>query len=372
MMRHLQKLLKKSFPTVAAVYDRRNSQEKRGPALIERRYRAVFQQSLQALYFILFVLAPFVARAGDDILNVPFIAQKPHYCGPAALAMLANYYGHPVTQDEIAGAIYLPDIGGTLTSELGDYARHFNLWVRQYHGSLDDIQRKLAAGVPLLVLGKFGEQPHYFIVLGWDKFRQVITVHSDTRARYEMRLEDFQRHWDRAGNWTLLVCPAEKATWRLSAEEHNDLGVFFERMGNLRAATQHYVTATQLNPSNSYFSMNLGNALLKQRHLSEAAKAFSRAVELDPQNADAMNNLAYTYAEMGENLDEAVKLCNRAEELFPTRKAYFLDTLGTIYLKQGKHDEAATTFAAALAAATDREQSLRAAIQEHLSAIRSQ
>ena len=41
-------------------------------------------------------------------------------CGPAALAMLANYYGHPVSQDEIAGAIYLPDIGGTLTSELGD------------------------------------------------------------------------------------------------------------------------------------------------------------------------------------------------------------------------------------------------------------
>ena len=41
-----------------------------------------------------------------------------------------------------------------------------------------------------------------------------------------------------------------------------------------------------------------------------------------------MNNLAYTYCEMGENLDEAVKLCNRAVELFPAWKAYFLDTLG--------------------------------------------
>jgi tetratricopeptide (TPR) repeat protein len=319
-----------------------------------------------------FVLGSGSARANDDILNVPFIAQKPRYCGPAALAMLANYYGHPVTQDEIAGAIYLPDIGGTLTSELGDYARRFNLWVRQYHGSLDDIRQKLAAGVPLLVLGKFGEQPHYFIVLGWDRFRQVITVHSDTRARYEMRMEDFQRHWDRAGNWTLLVCPAEKATWRLSAEEHNDLGVFFERAGNLGAATQHYVAATQLNPSNSYFCMNLGNALLKQQLLTEAAKAFSRAVELDPQNADAMNNLAYTYGEMGENLDEAVKFCNRATALFPARKAYFLDTLGTVYLKQGKRQEAVAAFGAALAATTDREQSLRVAIQEHLSAIHPQ
>jgi tetratricopeptide (TPR) repeat protein len=318
-----------------------------------------------------FVLGSGVARANDDILNVPFIAQKPHYCGPAALAMLANYYGHPVTQDEIAGAIYLPDIGGTLTSELGDYARRFNLWVRQYHGSLDDIHQKLTAGVPLLVLGKFGEQPHYFVVLGWDKFRQVITVHSDTRARYEMRLEDFQRHWDRAGNWTLLVCPAEKATWRLSAEEDNDLGVFFERTGELESAIQHYLAAAQLNPQNSYFRMNLGNALLKSHRFAEAAKAFARAVELDPQNADAMNNLAYTYGEMGENLDEAVKLCNRAVELFPARKAYFLDTLGTIYLKQGKRDEAVAAFGAALAATTDRERSLRATIQEHLAVIHS-
>ena len=255
-----------------------------------------------------------------------------------------------------------------LTSELGDYARRFHLWVRQYHGSLDDLREKLAAGVPLLVLGRFGEKPHYFVVLGWDSFRQIVTVHSDARARFEMRLEDFQRHWDRAGNWTLLVCPPEKATWRLSAEEHNDLGVFYERAGELESATQQYMAATQTMPGNSYFRMNLGNALLKQHRLADAAKAFARAVEIDPQNADAMNNLAYTYCEMGENLDEAVKLCNRAVELFPARKAYFLDTLGTVYLKQGKRDEAATTFGAALAATTDRERTLRTAIQKHLAA----
>ncbi len=268
----------------------------------------------------------------------------------------------------MAARFICPDIGGTLTSELGDYARRFHLWVRQYHGSLDDLREKLAAGVPLLVLGRFGEKPHYFVVLGWDSFRQIVTVHSDARARFEMRLEDFQRHWDRAGNWTLLVCPPEKATWRLSAEEHNDLGVFYERAGELESATQQYMAATQTMPGNSYFRMNLGNALLKQHRLADAAKAFARAVEIDPQNADAMNNLAYTYCEMGENLDEAVKLCNRAVELFPARKAYFLDTLGTVYLKQGKRDEAATTFGAALAATTDRERTLRTAIQKHLAA----
>jgi tetratricopeptide (TPR) repeat protein len=316
------------------------------------------------------VLGAHAVHARDDVLDVPFIAQKPNYCGPAALAMLANYYGHPVTQDEIAGAIYLPDIGGTLTSELTDYARRFHLWVRQYHGSFDDLREKLSAGVPILVLGKFGEQPHYFLVLGVDNFRQIVTVHSDARPRFEMRWEDFQRHWDRAGNWTLLVCPPEKTTWRLSAAEQNDLGVFFERAGNLESATQHYVAATQLHPENSYFRMNLGNALLKQHRLAEAAAAFTRAVELDSQNADAMNNLACTYSEMGHHLDEAAKLCKRAAEALPARKAYYLDTLGTVYLKQGKPKEAIAAYEKALAATNDHQQSLRAAIQQHLAAAR--
>jgi Flp pilus assembly protein TadD len=184
-----------------------------------------------------------------------------------------------------------------------------------------------------------------------------------------MRLEDFQRHWDRASNWTLLVCPPEKATWRLSAEERNDLGVFYEHAGELENATQQYVAATELNPHNSYFRMNLGNALLKQHRHVDAAKAFSRAIELDPQNADAMNNLADAYCEMGQNLDEAAKLCNRAVAVFPARKAYFLDTLGTVYLKQGKRQEAVTAFQSALSATTDRQASLRAAIQQHLAAV---
>jgi len=321
--------------------------------------------------FFVFLSVASLAQVAGDVLDVPFIAQKPNYCGPAALAMLANYYGHPVSQDEIASAIYLPDIGGTLTSELSDYARRFDLWVRQYHGTLDDLRQKLDAGVPLLVLGKFGDQPHYFLVLGWDKFRQVVTVHSDTRPRYEMRLEDFQRHWDHSSNWTLLVCPPEKATWRLSAEEHNDLGLFFERGGVLGAATEHYVAATQLHPENSYFRMNLGNVLLKQRRLREAVSAFIRALELDAQNADAMNNLAYTYSEMGSNLDDAAKLCQQAVALRPGRQAYYLDTLGTIYVKEGKLQSAVATFESALAATTDRQVSLRAGIEQRLATART-
>jgi hypothetical protein len=310
-------------------------------------------------------------RSHAPTLDVPFVAQKPNNCGPAALAMLANFYGNPVTQDEIADAIYLPEVRGTLTTELAHYARQFDLWVRQYRGSSADLRQKVAADVPVIVLGKFGRSWHYFVVLGFDDFVGTVTVHSDSRPQLTMRQEEFYRFWDRADRWTMVACPPERAQWRMSADEHNDLGVFLERTGRLGAAAGHYRAATELAPQNSYFHMNLGNALLKEKLFAEAAAAFNRAVQLDPQNADALNNLAGAHLELGANLDEAIEFCNRAIALRPSHRAYYFDTLGSIYFKQQRIAEAIAAFESALAATTDRQPELRAAIRNHLVAVRA-
>ena len=117
--------------------------------------------------------------------------------------------------------------------------------------------------------------------------------------------------------------------------------------------------------------MNLGNALLAQKLFSEAAAAYRRAVEIEPNNADALNNLAWAYHELGANLDEAVTLCHRAVDLHPSHQAYYLDTLGSVLLKQGKPTEAVAAFESALAATTDRDESLRTGIARRLAAARA-
>jgi tetratricopeptide (TPR) repeat protein len=295
---------------------------------------------------------------------VVFIAQKSNYCGPAALAMVANYYGQPVTQDDIAAAITTPH--GTVTAELAAHAGKLGFWSRQYRGSVAELRQKTAAGVPIIVLGKFGGNDHYFVVLSLDDWRKTVTVHSDTRANLEMSQEAFLRYWDRADRWTLLVCPSAKATWRLTADEHNDLGVFLEKAGQLAPAAGHYRLAAEMSPTNSYFHLNLGNALLKQRLVREAAAAYAKAVAAAPANADALNNLANAYLELGANLDEAEQHCRRAVELRPSHRAYYLDTLGSILLKQGNTREAVTAFEQALAATTDRQTALREAIRQRL------
>jgi tetratricopeptide (TPR) repeat protein len=285
--------------------------------------------------------------------------------------MLANYYGHNVSQDDIASAIYLPEVRGALTTEMTDYARRFNLLVRQYRGSTSDLHQKLAVGIPLIVLGKLGRQYHYFVVLDLDDLHQTLTVHSDTRPRLLLRREDFMRYWERADRWTLLVCPPEKVSWKLSADEHNDLGVFLEGAGKFDAAAKHYCAAIALHADNSYFHMNLGNVLLKLRQPDAAADAFAGAIAIEPENADALNNLACAYLETDQNLDKAARLCRRAAELRPSHRAYYLDTLGSVLLKQGQPKEAVEAFELALAATTDRQASLRAGVQERLATARA-
>jgi len=317
------------------------------------------------LGMLLVLAAP--AWAGTAPLPVPFVRQHPNQCGPAALAMVANFHGQPVTQEEIAAAIATPR--GVLTVELAAHAGQLGFWARAYRGSLADLRQKTSAGIPLIVLGKFGGNDHYFVVLGLDDWRQTVTVHSDTRANLELSREAFARYWDRGDRWTLLVCPPARATWRLTAVEHNDLGIHLEKNGQLPAAAGHYRFAAELVPTNSYFHLNLGNALLKQQLLPEAATAYARAVRAAPDNADALNNLAHAYLELGANLDEAAQLCRRAIALRPAHRAYYLDTLGGVLLKQGKTSEAMAAFAEALTAATDRQSNLRESIRQRLKAL---
>ena len=306
-----------------------------------------------------------VPAAASPPLAVPFSAQQPGECGPAALAMVANYYGQKVEPDAIAQAIYLPAIQGTLTADLASYARRFNFWVRQYPSNPSDLRQKLAAGVPVIVLGKFGSHRHFFVVLGFDEFAGTVCVHSDQQAGLVMAQEQFWRVWDRADRWALLVCPPERATWQLTSNENNDLGLFLEQTGKLAAAAGTYRRATEMAPTNSYFQMNLGNVLLKQNLLSEAVAAFQQAVRCDPENADAMNNLAWTYGELQANLDDALRLCARAIQLQPGRRAFYLDTRGRVLERQGRRAAAIEAWEQALAATSDRQTGLRAIIREH-------
>ena len=64
-----------------------------------------------------------------------------------------------------------------------------------------------------------------------------------------------------------------------------------------------------------------------------------RCVQLDPDHSDARNFIAYTWAEQGIRLDEALRHSQLALRKQPNNAAY-IDTLGWIYYQMGRYEEA--------------------------------
>lgn len=82
-----------------------------------------------------------------------------------------------------------------------------------------------------------------------------------------------------------------------------------------------------------------GAALEREGQMDRAAEMLLKAIELDPNDHRALNYLAYSWADRGLHLDRALELVRRALELDPNNGAY-LDTLGWIYFRQGRFEEA--------------------------------
>ena len=113
----------------------------------------------------------------------------------------------------------------------------------------------------------------------------------------------------------------------LTPEEHLNLGVAYERKGELDSAIKEYELAAK---KLSIAYLYLGNAYFQKEILSEAEKYYRLAIENEILNADAHNNLAWLYYVKKENLDEAESLVLKAIELNPSKNDIYGDTLKRI------------------------------------------
>lgn len=113
-------------------------------------------------------------------------------------------------------------------------------------------------------------------------------------------------------------------------------------------------------PQDSSVPFQQGSILEKADRFSDAERAFQRALDLEPDHADALNYLGYMLAERGQRLDEAVRFVTRALELDPDNPSY-LDSLGWAQFKRGDLAQAEQNLTRA-AAALPRNS----VIQDHL------
>lgn len=113
--------------------------------------------------------------------------------------------------------------------------------------------------------------------------------------------------------------------------------------GDPKAAIAVFEKAHRMAPERPEAISLLADALAGAGRSEEALPLYRRLLELEPDNAGALNNVAYLLADRGERLDEALRDIQRALKLAP-QQAALRDTLGYVYLKRGAIDSALQVF----------------------------
>jgi predicted double-glycine peptidase len=155
-------------------------------------------------------------------LDVPWVEQVDAGCGPAAIAMVMQYW---IRQDHrldpaAADADRIRKTMSSALSKKGTSGEALKAYLQQHgfdayviDGELNDLRQHLAKGRPLIVcLGPRGPQAplHYAVVVGVSD--DAVVLNDSARGKFfREKTQDFLRDWKLTGNWTMLAVPRQGA-----------------------------------------------------------------------------------------------------------------------------------------------------------------
>ncbi len=235
--------------------------------------------------------------------DVPFVAQTPYHCGPAALAMVLTHAGFKTTPEALADAVFLPSRQGALQDEMLAAARRAGALAVPLPATLAAVCGEVAAGHPVVVLQNLGlaivPRWHYAVVIGYDLREQHLVMHSGTTEREMMSLPLFERTWARSGHWCFAALPPNRLLRTATEQAVETAAVAFERVAAASQAVTAYRTMLQRWPNNLLAALGLGNTLAAQNDLMSAATAFDAAAQRH-DSAAAWHNLGVIKLRLGD------------------------------------------------------------------------
>jgi uncharacterized protein YceK len=269
------------------------------------------------------------------LTNIPFYAQQKYHCGPAALAMALQWSGVAAAPEEIADMVFTPGSKGSFQSDLIAATRRRGRLAYPIKG-LGCLIQEVAAGTPVVVLQNLGLKSiprwHYAIVIGFDLDQPSVILHTGDKAGRQVGLKTFMATWNRADQWGLLVLPVNRMPRCARETTYLKSAHGLHIAGFADAAIEAFRQAAAAWPASAQVHMALGNAFYREGDIQEAIQSYLQAVQIEPRNGDALNNLAHMLAESGE-LKTAAEMAGRAVDAAGPRLAIYRKTLEEIKRK---------------------------------------
>ena len=128
----------------------------------------------------------------------------------------------------------------------------------------------------------------------------------------------------------------------LHFEGRYNLAIAQTNMEDLENAEKNFLIASEIDPTDISPHVSLGNLYWNRKDYPKAVIAFSKAVEIEPQNNDALYNLAITYVLMDDD-QNAFPLLKLLTERTPGNGIIWRE-IGSIYARQGLIEESANAF----------------------------
>jgi tetratricopeptide (TPR) repeat protein len=141
---------------------------------------------------------------------------------------------------------------------------------------------------------------------------------------------------ERHGRYGEALAEVQRA---LASEPSRELELYSatlrSKTGDFDGAVAYLEGLLAKSPDDDELLYNLGVVYGEKDRDEEAVAYMKRALEKNPDNADALNFIGYTWAEHGENLEQAEQYITRAMELRPDN-GYIVDSLGWVYYMRAK------------------------------------
>ena len=167
-----------------------------------------------------------------------------------------------------------------------------------------------------------------------DQKASFIEAHTLLALVYSLqgKLEEAAVEYETALQGVLVIDPQ-------NIRIHKSLAQVYLQQNKFQDAEKTYQFILNIAPSDFEAHFFLGTVYEEQGRRYEAIREFETALEFNPEYADALNSLGYLYAEESINLEKAEELLKKALTYEPNNGAY-VDSLGWVYFKQGRYEEA--------------------------------
>lgn len=140
-------------------------------------------------------------------------------------------------------------------------------------------------------------------------------------------------------------------------------GLAYTRLNQPELAIDMLQRSLQIKPDDLNALSTLALAFDGQHRFRESDSLYEQALTIDPKSHLVLNNYSYSLAERGLQLERALQMALQAIEAEPENPSY-LDTVGWVYYRLGKYQEAEHYIAKSVATG-----SASAAVHEHLGDI---